>query len=121
MGKRIRYKYKDRKGITSLFNSKGYPRGKRGQPKLKSEIKVGLITAITYYSITLKLTPYKAWLHITTLKGFPSVMKAHFKNKKGSADWWVNRISKSVEKDTGVRLNFWKNHLKVYFRKKVSD
>ena len=48
-------------------------------------------------------------------------MKAHFKNKKGSADWWVNRISKSVEQDTGVRENFWKNHLKVYFRKKVSD
>ena len=46
---------------------------------------------------------------------------SYFKNKKGSADWWVNRISKSVEKDTGVRLNFWKNHLKVYFRKKVSD
>ena len=121
MGKRIRYKYKDRKGIASLFNSKGYPRGKRGQPKLKSEIKVGLVTAIIYYSKKLKLTPYKAWLHITTRKGFPSVMKAHFKNKKGSADWWVNRISKSVEKDTGVRLNFWKNHLKVYFRKKVSD
>ena len=121
MGKQIRYKYKDRKGISSLFNAHGYIRKKQGQPKLKSEIKVGLTTAITYYSTTLKLTPYKAWLHITTLKGFPNVMKAHFKNRKGNAEWWVNRITKSVEYQTGIRQNFWKNHLRKYFRKKVSD
>ena len=36
MGKRIRYKYKDRKGIASLFNSKGYPRGKKRAAKTQS-------------------------------------------------------------------------------------
>ena len=74
------YKYKDRKGIASLFNSKGYPRGKKGQPKINQEILVGLIAKI---KMNKKITPYKAWIETTKHKNFTWVLEQHYKNKKG--------------------------------------
>ena len=114
MGKRIRYKYKDRKGIASLFNSKGYPRGKKGQPKLNQEILVGLIAKI---KMNKKITPYKAWIETTKDKNFPWILEQHYKNKKGNAAWWITRFQN--EPDT--KKNFWRNHLQAHFNKKVSD
>ena len=114
MGKRIRYKYKDRKGITSLFNSKGYPRGKRGQPKINQDILVGLITKI---KMNKKLSPYKAWIKATEEENFTWILEQHYKNKKGSAAWWITRFKN--EPDT--KKNFWRNHLQAHFNKKVSD
>lgn len=89
MGKRIRVKSKDRSGMLSVFNSKGYIRKKRGQPTLNPDIKVGIIARIKMYK---RLTPYKAWLQITKLKNFPYILEMHFKNRKGSADWWIKRF-----------------------------
>ena len=109
MGKRIRVKSKDRSGILSLFNSKGYPKKKRGQPKLNPDIKVGILARIKQYK---NLSPYKAWLEITKLENFPYILKLHFKNRKGNADWWIKRFQQP-EEETGIRENFYRNHLRV--------
>ena len=108
MGKRIRYKYKDRKGITSLFNSKGYLRGKKGQPKINQDILIGLIAKI---KMDKKTTPYKAWIKATEDKNFPWILEQHYKNKKGNAAWWITRFQN--EPDT--KKNFWRNHLQAHF------
>ena len=113
MGKRIRVKSKDRSGMLYLFNSKGYIRKKRGQPTLNPDIKVGIIARIKMYK---RLTPYKAWLQITKLKNFPYILEMHFKNRKGSADWWIKRFEKP-ESETGIRENFYRNHLRSFFPK----
>lgn len=113
MGKRIRVKSKDRSGIQSLFNAKGYLRKRRGQPKLNSDLKVGIVAKIKKYK---KLTPYKAWLQITKLKNFEDIIKLHFKNKSRS-DWWLRRFKKP-ESETGIRANFYRNHLRAHFTKK---
>ena len=44
------------------------------------------------------------------------MLKLHFKNKKGNADWWVRRFTDKPESETGVRRNFWRNHLQKYFQ-----
>ena len=113
MGKRIRLNSKDRSGVLSLLNKKGYLRKKRGQPKINFDIKVGIVARIKRYK---KLTPYKAWLQITMLKNFPDIIKLHFKNKS-SSDWWLRRFNKS-ESETGIRANFYRNHLRSHFTKK---
>ena len=112
--KRIRYKYKDRKGITSLFNSKGYPRGKRGQPKLNPDITIGIIAKIKSYK---RYTPFKAWIQITKLKGFSYILDLWFKNK-AVKNYWYKRFQNDPEVETGIRANFWRNHLQKHFNKK---
>ena len=72
MGKRIRYKYKDRKGIASLFNSKGYPRGKKGQPKINQDILIGLIAKIKMNKKNIKAyKSLKSDIGITIEKRIP--------------------------------------------------
>ena len=112
--KRIRLNSKDRTGILSLFNARGYPRGKRGQPKIQKEIIVGLVAKIKSYK---KLTPYKAWIQTTKLKNFPFILELWFKNKS-QQNYWFNRFNKYPESETGIRQNFWRNHLQKYFNKK---
>ena len=103
---------KQRTGILSVLNSKNKLRKRRGQPPLNPEIKVGIIARIKMYK---RLTPYKAWLQITKLKNFPWILKLHFKNRKGNADWWIKRFERP-ESETGIRQNFWRNHLQKYFQ-----
>ena len=83
---------KQRTGILSVLNSKNKLRKRRGQPPLNPEIKVGIIARIKMYK---RLTPYKAWLQITKLKNFPWILKLHFKNRKGNADWWIKRFEQT--------------------------
>ena len=103
---------KQRTGILSVLNSKNKLRKSRGHPPLNPEIKVGIIARIKMYK---RLTPYKAWLQITKLKNFPWILKLHFKNRKGNADWWIKRFEQP-ERDTGIRQNFWRNHLQKHFQ-----
>jgi|TARA_R100000426_G_scaffold21053_2_gene18114 hypothetical protein len=103
----------NRTGIRSLLNSKGKLYKRRGQPKLNPEIRVGIVARIKMYK---RLSPYKAWIAVTKLKNFPWLLKLHFKNKKGNADWWVKRFTDKPESETGVRRNFWRNHLQKYFQ-----
>jgi hypothetical protein len=42
-------------------------------------------------------------------------MREHFKNKSGSADWWIKNM-----KSANVKKNFYKNHIKK-FRKELID
>jgi len=112
--KKIRLKSKDRSGILSLFNSKGYPRGKRGQPKLNPDITIGIVTKIKSYK---RYTPYKAWIQVTKLKGFSYILDLWFKNK-AMKDYWYKRFEEDTEDNpTGIKQNFWRNHLQKYFQK----
>tara|TARA_R100000458_G_C8266499_1_gene241503 strand:+ start:39 stop:392 length:354 start_codon:yes stop_codon:yes gene_type:complete len=115
MGKRIRLNSKDRSGILSLFNKKGYRKGKRGQPKIKSDVKDLLIVKVKQYQKRYNLSPYAAWVKITKLKNFPELLKLQYKNKKGraNADWWIARF-KLPEKETGIRANYYRNHIRKW-------
>jgi len=42
-------------------------------------------------------------------------MREHFKNKSGSADWWIKNM-----KSPTTKKNFYKNHL-MKFRKELID
>ena len=111
--KKIRLNSKDRSGILSLFNSKGYRRGKRGQPKLNQDITIGIVARIKRYK---KLTPFKAWIQITKLKAFPYILDIWFQNK-AVKKYWYKRFKDDPESETGIRQNFWRNHLQKYFQK----
>jgi len=116
MGKRIRLNSKDRSGILSLYNKKGYRRGKRGQPKLNKDLQIGLVVKVVQFQRRYNLSGFKAWLKITKLKAFPDILKDHFKNRKGSSDWWIRRFNKP-ESETGIRQNFYRNHLRAHISK----
>ena len=38
-----------------------------------------------------------------------------FNDRKGNADWWIKRFEKP-ESETGIRQNFWRNHLQKHFQ-----
>jgi len=115
--KKIRLKSKDRQGILSLFNSHGYLRSKRGQPKLNSDITIGIIAKINRtLKNNKKISPFKAWIKITKLKGFPYILDLWFKNKQHKK-FWYQRFLEEPESESGIRQNFWRNHLRKYFAK----
>ena len=44
-------------------------------------------------------------------KNFPWILKQHYKNKKGNADWWITRFQTNPD----TKKNFWRNHLQAHF------
>ena len=44
-----------------------------------------------------------------TLKKIPT------KNKRQEVDWWIKRFERP-ESETGIRQNFWRNHLQKHFQ-----
>ena len=58
MGKRIRLNSKDRSGILSLYNKKGYRRGKRGQPKLNKDLQIGLVAKVVQFQRRYNLSGF---------------------------------------------------------------
>jgi len=89
--------------------------GKRGQPKTSLFIRYNIAYKVIQYEKRWKITPYKAWLQLTEKNGFEDLMREHFKNKSGSADWWIKNM-----KSSNVKKNFYKNHIKK-FRKELID
>ena len=89
--------------------------GAKGQPKTKLFIRYSIAYKVIQYEKRWKITPYKAWLKLTEKNVFEDLMREHFKNKSGSADWWIKNM-----KLPNVKKNFYKNHIKK-FRKELID
>ena len=66
--------------------------GAKGQPKTKLFIRYSIAYKVIQYEKRWKITPYKAWLKLTEKNGFEDLMREHFKNKSGSADWWIKNM-----------------------------
>ena len=73
-----------------------------------------LIAKIKSYK---RYTPFKAWIQITKLKGFSYILDLWFKNK-AVKNYWYKRFQNDPEVETGIRANFWRNHLQKHFNKK---
>ena len=80
---------------------------RRGQPKISDFVKFTIAYKVVQYEKRWNITSYKAWLLLTEKKGFQDLMREHFKNKSGSAEWWTNNM-----KSPNVKKNFYKNHIR---------
>ena len=88
---------------------------RRGQPKTSLFVRYNIAYKVIQYEKAWKITPYKAWLLLTKKNGFEDLMREHFKNKSGSADWWIKNM-----KSPNTKKNFYKNH-PIKFRKELID
>jgi hypothetical protein len=82
---------------------------KRGQPQTSLFVKRSIAYKVLQYSKRYNESNYKGWLRLTKHRAFESLMKEHFKNKSGSAAWWIKNIKRE-----DVKKNFYKNHIKKF-------
>jgi hypothetical protein len=89
---------------------------RRGQPKISDFVKFTIAYKVVQYEKRWNITSYKAWLLLTEKKGFQDLMREHFKNKSGSAEWWVKNM-----KFPNVKKNFYKNHIKKFREELIKE
>ena len=90
---------------------------RRGQPKTSLFVRYNIAYKVIQYEKRYNLTPYKAWLKLTEHRAFDDLMRDHFKNKSGSAEWWTNNIMKSPN----VKKNFFKNHINKFRKELIKE
>ena len=88
---------------------------RRGQPKTSLFVRKSIAYKVIQYEKRYNISPYKAWLKLTEHRAFNDLMRDHFKNKSGSAEWWTNNM-----KSPNVKKNFYKNHIKKFRKELIS-